>query len=180
MRQEIIGTGFGGQGIQLMMRLFAKAIDSTKHLSALTLDYGAAARGGKSSAYVVVKEYQNDWPEITRADILIALSQEGFDFWKDRIKSNALIFYDPVLVNLTQLDKKKVYYQIPASEIAGELKDKRVVNMAILGGVIAIIKLVSVKETVDTLKKLGKYSSANEKALQKGYRKVRKMKKQKK
>jgi 2-oxoglutarate ferredoxin oxidoreductase subunit gamma len=176
-RIEIILTGTGGQGIQLAGRTQAKAIDNIEHLAALMLDYGAAARGGKSSAYVVIKEYPNDWPEVMKADILIALSQEGFDYWRDRIKNDAMIFFDPVLVKLGERneDDEKIYYAIPASEIASGLKDARVPNMAMLGGVIAITRLVSMRDITDALREQKKYFENNEKALQRGFTRVRKI-----
>lgn len=171
MRKEIVGTGTGGQGIQLMIHIFSLALHNKNRNMASKPDYGPEVRGGKSSAYSVMKEFSEDWPEVMEIDILISLSQEGFDFWLGRIKKDALVFYDPTLIQREQEDERR-YYAVPASEIVAESKDKRVINMAILGGVIKISKLVSVQEIVKALKQEGKYSEANKKALEEGYNRV--------
>ena len=171
MREEIVGTGTGGQGIQLMIHILSLALHNQSRDMASKPDYGPEVRGGKSSAYSVVKDFPEDWPEIMESDILIALSQEGFEVWIEKIKKDALIFCDPALVKCDSTEAKK-YYIVPASEIAQELKDKRVINMAMLGGVIKITKLISIENVLEALKQEGKYSEANKKALEKGYKRV--------
>ncbi len=171
MRKEMIGTGFGGQGIQLMIKIFASSLYNKGYLATFKSDYGPAVRGGKSSAYIVIKEFADDWPEIMEADVLIALSQQGFDFWIKEIKQDAIVFYDPATVKLGQKDGRK-YYAVFASEIANDLEDKRAVNMAMLGGVVKITKMIVLDDIIEALKQTRKFSETNQKALEQGYDRV--------
>lgn len=175
MREEIATVGIGGQGIKLIIEIFSRTLHKQGYNIASKPDYGAEVRGGKSWAYIVIKNKDQDWPEVMEGDILIALSQKYFEIWRDKIAKRALIFYDPLLVKIEQKKDHRVYYEIPATEIAQELKDRRVVNMAMLGGVIAITKLVSIADIIEVLKDRHKYSENNEKALRQGRNRVRKI-----
>lgn len=173
MREEDVGIGSGGQGIQLMFKIRALVLHNKGYSVAYKEDYGPEMEGGRSAGYLVIKESPDDWPGIKEPDILIALSRSGFDFWISKVKKNGLIFYDPALVSFVKEpgDERK-YYAVPASEISAEVKDRRTVNMAMLGGVSRITELTSIEEIVEALKKERKYSEANQKALEEGYKRI--------
>lgn len=169
MRKEILLGGTGGQGIQLMGRVLARALIQEGFDATSKSNYGPEARGGRSFCEVVIKEYPEDWPEIMTADIFIVMSQPAYDNPLKKVKEEALIFYDPILVRCKE---GKRVYPIPISKITEKLKNRRIINIAMLGGVIGITELVSLKSIFQALKEEGKFLELNRKALEEGYRVV--------
>ena len=79
MRKEIRISGFGGQGIVLAGYLLGKALTLYEEMEAvMTQSYGPEARGGASSANIVVADRPIDYPFVQKADVLVALSQEAY------------------------------------------------------------------------------------------------------
>jgi 2-oxoglutarate ferredoxin oxidoreductase subunit gamma len=102
-------------------------------------------RGGAVRSDVVVSEQKIDYPEITAADMIVAMSQEAFDKNIDYLKHDGLLIIDPLYVDTAKLEKHaERVYKIPATEIAkNELKNGMVVNVVMLGALVGISGLVS-------------------------------------
>ena len=67
MEREILFTGIGGQGIQLMAKVLAQAaVDEGKHAMLFGL-YGGAMRGGPSDSTVVIGDGPIEAPPIVPA-----------------------------------------------------------------------------------------------------------------
>ena len=87
MRQEIRLSGFGGQGIVLAGYILGKALTIYDGLEAvMTQAYGPEARGGASSANILVSDKAIDYPIVHHPDILVALSQEAYSKFKPTAK----------------------------------------------------------------------------------------------
>ncbi|GAH94522.1 unnamed protein product [marine sediment metagenome] len=56
MRKEIVIAGFGGQGIQRLGGILAKALDDKGFFISLKSNYGPAARGGVAYIPAEAKE----------------------------------------------------------------------------------------------------------------------------
>ena len=70
MRQEIRLSGFGGQGIVLAGYILGKALTIYDGLEAvMTQAYGPEARGGASSANILVSDEPIDYPIVQRPDM---------------------------------------------------------------------------------------------------------------
>ena len=171
MRKEILIGGFGGQGVQLMGRILARALEIGGLEVAHKPDYGAEVRGGKSSSQIVIKKTPDDWPEVMEADVLVVMSQEAYQVLIKKTKKTAMMFFDPAAVKVRYPESKNKY-SIPASEIAAKLGNKQVINMVMLGGMLRITKLVSLEKVYQALKEEGKFSELNQKALIAGYESV--------
>ena len=78
--REILITGFGGQGIVLTGNILGKAatLYDLKHAT-MTQSYGPEARGGSCSSQVIISEEEILFPYVERPQVLICMSQEGFD-----------------------------------------------------------------------------------------------------
>jgi len=143
-------TGFGGQGVILAGELLAfAAIFDGKEGSAIG-SYGSAARGGLTSSEVVISDEFIDAPFSENPDVLIALSQEGYDKYLNTVNSNGIIIVDSGMVTL-KLHARQ--YEMQATNIATlELKSPVVANMVMLGALSAITDVISKTALVNAVK----------------------------
>jgi 2-oxoglutarate ferredoxin oxidoreductase subunit gamma len=140
VRREIRISGFGGQGVVLAGYILGKAFSLYQGLEAvMTQSYGPEARGGASSANIVVADRPIDYPFIQKADVLVLLSQEGYTRFRPDVADEALILIDEDLVEPTRDDLVR---GIPATGIAEELGRRIVTNMVMLGFVASNLELV--------------------------------------
>jgi 2-oxoglutarate ferredoxin oxidoreductase subunit gamma len=141
VRQEIRISGFGGQGVVLAGFLLGKAFSLYQDLEAvMTQSYGPEARGGASSSSIVVADYPIAYPFVQEADVLIALSQEGYTRYRGEAKPEAIIIIDEGLVT-PKPDVQQ--FGIPATKLAEDLGRRIVANVVILGYFCAISDVVT-------------------------------------
>jgi 2-oxoglutarate ferredoxin oxidoreductase subunit gamma len=140
MRKEIRISGFGGQGVVLAGYIMGKALSLYQDLEAvMTQSYGPEARGGASSANIVVADRPIDYPFIQKADVLVALSQEGYTRFRPEALEDALVLIDENLVNPLPEDPVR---EVPATSIAEVLGRRIVANMVMLGFVASNLDLI--------------------------------------
>lgn len=170
MRKEILLSGRGGQGIQLMGEILAKTLDDAGMLISLKSSYGPEAQGGYSFSQIIIKESPEDWPEVMTPDILVTLSQEGYNAWIDKVFPESKVFFDVDLVK-TILPAKAEHIPVLATRIADSLGSGIVVNMAMLGAVVAVTGLVPLSTLFEIVKgETGKFADVNLDAVREGYK----------
>lgn len=131
MQSEIRLAGFGGQGMALAGFILGKAFALYEGLEAvMTQAYGPEARGGASSASVVVSDAQIDYPFVQHPDVLIAMSQEAYTTFYPTAKPDALILIDADLVTPEPHSAPLI---IPVTRLAEGLGRRIVANVVMLG-----------------------------------------------
>lgn len=131
MLKEIKLSGFGGQGIALAGLLLGKALALYDGFEAvMTQAYGPEARGGASSASVVLSDQVIDYPFVQHPDVLVAMSQEAYTKFRPEAREGALILIDSDLVTPHPDD---VTRGIPATRLAEELGKRIVANVVMMG-----------------------------------------------
>ena len=142
MRKEIICVGSGGQGIILGGYILAEAVGIYDGRNVANSErYGAAARGGVTVSEIVISDQEIDYPKVTAADCIIALSQEGYDRYKHRLKKDGILIAD--LFYVKTFEHKNVYL-IPFSEMVRDKTGREIgTNIAALGAFVRITKIVS-------------------------------------
>jgi 2-oxoglutarate ferredoxin oxidoreductase subunit gamma len=177
MKEEIIISGAGGQGIMFMGKLLAQAALKQGLNVTLLPAYGAEVRGGSSFCMVIISDEEIASPFVTLADTVVALNEVSFNKFKGKLKDKGLLILNSSLTeNKPQLLKNKLVF-LPFSETATQLGDIRIANMVSLGSYIAAKKIISLKSTVESLKEFIPANkkdmiSLNEKALKEGIKKV--------
>jgi 2-oxoglutarate ferredoxin oxidoreductase subunit gamma len=169
MRIEICIAGFGGQGIGLAALILGKALAIYDGYEAvMTQSYGPEARGGASSANIVVSDETVDYPFVQHPDILVVLSQEAYEKFQPTVKPDALILIDEDLVMPHSGEK---CFAVPATRLAEELGRRIVSNVVMLGFFCAksgLIELPAVEASIrDSIK--AKAVDLNLKALAAGF-----------
>lgn len=150
MRQEMRIAGFGGQGVVLAGYVLGKALALFSGLEAvMTQSHGPEARGGASSAELVISTEPIAYPFVQQPDFLVALSQEAYTKFRPSIKPEAMILIDQDLVKPQDGDR---IHAIPATRLAEDLGRRIVTNVVMLGFVTAHTDIVTPEAMIKALK----------------------------
>jgi 2-oxoglutarate ferredoxin oxidoreductase subunit gamma len=147
MRYEIVFSGSGGQGMILSGIITAEAASVfDKKFAVQTQSYGPEARGGMTESYVILSATEPiDYPEITNADALVALSQPGLDRQLTHLKNDGIVIVDSKNVDTKNVGKGRVF-AIPMTDISVEFTTRPIsANIVALGALCAATNAVSLK-----------------------------------
>ncbi len=170
--QRVKIAGFGGQGIILMAYILGKAVSIYDgKFSAMTEAYGPESRGGACSSQLVISGTEVNYPLVDKADVLIALSQEGYDTFKGIVDEGGTVFYETDLVKNVRHHAKTKVFDIPCTRLAEEMGKKIVANIVMLGFITAKAKIASKEAMLRAIKESvpEKFIALNVSAFEKGY-----------
>ena len=131
---EIRIAGFGGQGVILAAAVIGKAaaIFQGAHAT-MTQSFGPEARGGSSSAQVILSGEPILYPYITRPDILVVMSQEAYTRFTPELKPGGILIIEQDLVHVDRIPTGLRAYGVPATRLAETLGRKVVLNIVMVG-----------------------------------------------
>ena len=153
MKEEIIISGFGGQGVLSMGKILAYAsLMEGKEVTWLPA-YGPEQRGGTANVTVIVSDDKISSPILSTYDTAILLNQPSLDKFESKVKPGGTIIYDSfgIIDKPTRKDISK--FCINAMETAAEEKMMKCFNMFVLGGFLKLHPIVSVESVMKALKK---------------------------
>ena len=141
-RTEIRITGFGGQGVVLAGHIIghACAIHAGRHATMIQ-SFGPEARGSSCSATLVVADNEVLYPYIERPHILVAMSADGYDKYRDELRDDGLLVYEQDLVKPT-FKEGQAARGVPSTRIAEELGRAIVQNIVMVGFFTGVSHLV--------------------------------------
>ncbi|MCZ2156740.1 MAG: 2-oxoacid:acceptor oxidoreductase family protein [Bryobacterales bacterium] len=141
---EIRIAGFGGQGVILATQILGRAASIYDGVHAtMTQSFGPEARGGACSAQLIVSDEPVLYPYVTRADILVAMSQEAYSKFAREVKPGGILIVEQDLVQPGQAPEGVRVYPLAATRIAEELGKRVVQNVVMLGFLAAVTRVVS-------------------------------------
>jgi len=150
---KIIISGFGGQGVVLAANVLAQtALAEDKNITAM-VSYGAEMRGGTAHCSITIADHEIASPAVDTPTIAIILNQPSLDKFEEKIEKNGLIVIN---TSLTERDVKRTDIQVikvPATDIAIELGNIRVANLAILGALIKKTNILDLNKVIEILPK---------------------------
>lgn len=143
MKTEIIISGFGGQGVLSMGKILAySGLMEEKEVTWMPA-YGPEQRGGTANVTVIVSDERISSPILSKYDVAIVLNQPSLDKFQPKIKPGGILIYDGnSIVNPPSRTDIQVY-RIDAMEQAAEMKNAKVFNMIVLGGLLKVCPVVS-------------------------------------
>ncbi|MCU0589302.1 MAG: 2-oxoacid:acceptor oxidoreductase family protein [Syntrophobacteraceae bacterium] len=142
-RKEILITGFGGQGIVLAGQIVGKAASLGDHKeSTLTQSYGPEARGGACSAQVIISDDPIHYPYVRSPDVLVCMSQGGFDKYAPMLREDSILLTDQDLVKTSSVPSSDCF-AIPSTRMAEELGRKMMANIVMVGFLTAISRALT-------------------------------------
>jgi 2-oxoglutarate ferredoxin oxidoreductase subunit gamma len=143
MNAELRIAGFGGQGVVLSAIIIGKAacIFQNGHAT-MTQSFGPEARGGASSAQLILADRPILYPYVRQTDVLVALSQEAFSRFAPELKPDGVLLVEQDLVRLTRLPPGVRAYGVPATRLAEQLGKRIVLNIVVVGFFAAVTRLL--------------------------------------
>ncbi len=140
---EIRIAGFGGQGVILSAIVIGKAASIYQGAYAtMTQSFGPEARGGSSSAQVILSEEPILYPYVTQPDILVVMSQEAYTRFTPELKPGGILLVEQDLVRVNGLRKSVRAYGVPATRLAEQLGRRMVLNVVMVGFFGAVTRLI--------------------------------------
>ena len=104
MLTEIRIAGFGGQGVILAAAVIGKAAAIFEGgYATMTQAFGPEARGGSSSAQVILSTEPILYPYVTQPDVLVVMSQEAYTRFAPQLKPGGILITEQELVNIDHL-----------------------------------------------------------------------------
>lgn len=173
MHEEIIFSGFGGQGALFAGQLLAYAAsDHGLHVTWIP-SYGPEMRGGTAHCTVVVADVPIGSPLVRRPTSVVALNLPSFEKYEPLVKPGGLLIYNGSLVDHAPIRSDIRYNSIPANDIAEDLGNVRQANVVLLGAYLAatgVLPLEAVATALDNHlpQRQRKFLASNKEALRRG------------
>ena len=143
MKTELIISGFGGQGVLSMGKILAySGMMEDKEVTWMPA-YGPEQRGGTANVTVIVSDKRISSPILSKYDVAIVLNQPSLDKFEDMIKPEGILIYDGFGIVNPPTRKDIHVYRIDAMDKAAEMKNPKVFNMIVLGGLLKVCPVVS-------------------------------------
>ena len=145
MKKEIIISGFGGQGVLSMGKILAySGLMDDKEVTWMPA-YGPEQRGGTANVTVIVSDERISSPILSKYDIAVVLNQPSLEKFEPTIKPGGILIYDGFGIINPPTRKDITVYRIDAMDKAAEMKNAKVFNMIVLGGLLKVAPVVSTK-----------------------------------
>ena len=170
---EVICSGFGGQGALTVGKFLSlAAMKEGKDVSWLP-SYGPEMRGGTANCTVVISDEEIGSPQVLNPRAAIVMNQPSLDKYEKLVRPGGYLVINASMVNRGSVRDDISVIEIPATELAEELGDKRLSNTIMLGALGAEADFLNLKSLEKGLNKSlssgKKYLfDLNLKALQKG------------
>ena len=154
MTNQILLSGFGGQGILFTGKFLAyKGLLADKNVSWLP-SYGPEMRGGTASCSVIISDEEVGSPIISQPDVLIAMNLPSFEKFVPTVKAGGIVIADSSLIETKTTRTDIDVYYIPATSLASDMGKQSLANMIILGKMIKETGVVKFENAVEAMKKV--------------------------
>ncbi len=150
MTNEIIISGFGGQGVMAIGKTLCEAgMKEGKNVSWLP-SYGPEMRGGTANCSVVLSEQTIVSPIVLEPTELIAMNLPSLLKFESCVVPKGFVFVNSSIVSekVQRQDLQAIY--VPCLEIAQDLGNLKVANMVMLGAYIEAMKNLQ----IDTIREM--------------------------
>jgi 2-oxoglutarate ferredoxin oxidoreductase subunit gamma len=150
MYEEIIISGFGGQGALFAGQVLAYAgMAEGRHVSWIP-SYGPEMRGGTAHCTVILSDEEIGSPLVRRPSIAMVLNLPSLDKYEPLVRPGGVLVYNSSLITRVPTRTDIRVIPVPANDIAAELGDVRMANLVMVGALLTETGLVQ-PETIDAV-----------------------------
>jgi 2-oxoglutarate ferredoxin oxidoreductase subunit gamma len=152
MQTEVVIAGFGGQGVLFAGQVLAyAAMDFGKEVTWIP-SYGPEMRGGTANCTVIVADEEIGSPLVRNPRSAIVLNLPSLDRYEPMVIRGGVLIANASLVNrpLARSDLDGVL--IPANEIAEAIGNKRLINIVMLGALLAKLPVLPMEAVEEALR----------------------------
>jgi len=142
MMDQIILSGFGGQGVMFIGKVLAYAAMKGDLQVCWIPSYGPEMRGGTANCSVIISDEEINSPVLDQTDAAIVLNQPSYDKFLPRIKPGGVLVVNSSIVENNKVRDDIKIIPIPATDIANELGNAALANMVCLGALMPTLKLI--------------------------------------
>lgn len=143
---RILIAGEGGQGVQVIAHVLARAaFDEGLHVAYLP-NYGVEQRGGVSLAFLQIGTGVIGFPKFSKADIIVNMRARAIERVDGYVYDETLYVYDSDLISsleLVHVAAEKL--AIPATSLASAKLEPKVFNMIMAGALSAELGILDGK-----------------------------------
>jgi len=178
MHEEIIFSGFGGQGALFAGQLMTYAAMEAGHEVTWIPSYGPEMRGGTANCTVVVSDEPIGSPIIRNPTVAVVLNPESMEKYEPLVAPGGLLVINSTLVQRHSQRDDITAIAVPANELAAELGNVKMANVVMLGAMLAkreVVSLDAIEHVLDGHLTGGKrrFIEPNKRALRRGAAYVR-------
>lgn len=156
MHEEIIISGFGGQGVLFAGQLLAYAGVADGLYVTWIPSYGPEMRGGTAHCQVVISSQEIGSPLTAHPTAVVILNAPSMEKYEPLVRPGGLLVLDSSLVSRRTKRRDIREIALPAKEIATGLGMPQAANVLMLGALAAATGIVRIETIERVLKdKLG-------------------------
>jgi len=175
MQTNVIMAGFGGQGILFIGNLLAESALLEGYNVTYLPSYGVEMRGGTANCTVVISDQEIGSPQVSFAEVVLAMSEQAREKYQSRVKSEGLLLVNSSLAEVNKIARNNQIevLALPFNQIATEMGEVKFASMIALGCYLAqkpVVKLESIEQILkeQLAGKKAQFLSLNLKAIEKG------------
>lgn len=144
MQEEFVFSGFGGQGVMFAGQLLAyAAMDAGLEVTWIP-SYGPEMRGGTAHCFVVISDKPIGSPQVSSPKTAVLFNIPSFDKYEMVVAPGGLLAYNASLVERKTERTDVTVLPVPASDLADEIGNMRLLNVIMLGAVLTMRPAISV------------------------------------
>ncbi len=153
MKEEIIISGFGGQGVLSMGKILAYAGLLQGQEVSWMPSYGPEQRGGTANVTVILSDERISSPVLNTYDTVVVLNQPSLERFESKVKPGGTLIFDGSTVHALPTRKDINVYRINATEYATANNASKTLNMIVLGGLMKVRPVTTIDKVLLGLKK---------------------------
>jgi len=153
MQTEIIISGFGGQGVLFTGQLLSyTAMDLGLDVTWFP-SYGPEMRGGTANCTVIIADEEIGSPVVRKPTIAIVMNIPSLDKYEPLVKADGVLVIDSSMVDRRATREDIQVLELPATEMAEAMGNKKMTNMFLLGALLKkfpVVPLEAVKKSLES------------------------------
>jgi len=174
MEREVILSGIGGQGIQLLSKSLALAATMAGRYAMLAADYGGEMRGGPSQASVVIGDAPlRSLPILPSAGAAVLMHHKFSAFALERLRPDGLLVLNTSIVPAGSVGHPGRVAGFPVTALARDLGAPQSAGFVMLGAYVGLTGVVEPEALEQAMRRLlppyrAQYGDANARAIEAG------------
>jgi 2-oxoglutarate ferredoxin oxidoreductase subunit gamma len=152
MHEEVIISGFGGQGALFAGQLLTyTGMDEGWHVTWIP-SYGPEMRGGTAHCIVIISDDVIGSPIVSQPSVCIVMNPASMEKYEPLVKPGGLLVANSTLVRERSARKDIQVVYVPANDLAAELGNAKMANVVLLGAALGareILPIEYVKRSMD-------------------------------
>lgn len=147
---EIMMTGVGGQGSVLSATMLGDAASREGHQCTVATLYGGEVRGTYAKADIIIADEPIDFIDVEVPNLVVAMSHISYDRHVDNMTEGSILIYNSSQIK--ERPGKAAQIGIPLDDIALRSGTLAAVNMAAVGKLIQVTKIVEPETFLEVMR----------------------------